>query len=72
MFKDMSKSTSCDFVVSEMVAEFTKLIQNEISGVFVHFITRVVDFLDIALGAGRAHDVRRINYPFVKPVKTFL
>ena len=72
MFKDTRQCATSHFIVTDMVAKFTKLVENKILRVEFHFVTRIVNFFDIALGARRTHDVTRVTHPFVEPIKSLL
>ena len=69
----MTKRTTSYFVVPKVIGELAELIKNKVHGVFIKFITSVINFFDIAFGANSLDDILgRVGAPFVKPIKTFL
>jgi hypothetical protein len=59
--------------VTKVIRELTELIKDEVHWVFIKFITRVINFFDVAFGADSLDDIfGGIRTPFVEPIKTFL
>ena len=72
MLEGMRESTTSDFIVTNMVSEFTELIKDEVAWVFGHFVTCVVDLFYVALSTRSTHHVRFVANPLIKPIKTLL
>jgi hypothetical protein len=56
-------------VMNEVVRKFGELVDDHVLAVLFQFSALVVDFLDVALGARRANNVRRIGYPMLQPIE---
>ena len=56
-------------IVDEIIGELGELIEDDVLPVARQLGALVVDFLDVALGAGRADDVGRIGNPLLQPVE---
>ena len=56
-------------VMAEIVGELGKLVEDRVGRIALQLVARVVDFLDVALGARRADDVVGVLDPFAQPVE---
>src|SRR5262249_41476146 len=59
-------------VVSHIVAEFGKLVENDIGRIARELGAFVVDLLDVALRAGGPDDVLRLGRPAAQPLEPLL
>ncbi len=57
-------------MVDEVIGELRKLVENHVLRIARQLTASVVDFLDVALRAWRADDVRGIGDPLKEPVET--
>ena len=56
----------------EVVTELAELVEDDVRRIAVEFGAGIVDFLDVALRARRAHDVGWVGHPLVQPVEALL
>ena len=56
-------------VVDEVVPELGELIEDDVVRICRELLARVVDLLDVALGARRSHDVAGVDHPPGEPVE---
>src|SRR6185437_8055521 len=69
MRKDTVEGMRGAMIMNEIVGKFRELIEDDVLLVARELCALVVDFLDVAFGAGRADDVGWICYPLLKPVE---
>ena len=61
-----------DRAVNDVISVFRELVQDQVLRILVQFMTGVIDFLDVAFGAGGPVDIVRVGQPGVEPVKSLL
>src|SRR5215831_8414852 len=59
-------------IMGHVVAEFGKLVEDDIAGVACELGAFVVDFLDIALRAGGPDDILGLEHPGAEPFEALL
>src|SRR4051812_8172380 len=69
----MTERPAGDLVMGKVVAELAELVEHEVGRIQCERVARVVDLLDVALGADGLDDVLgRVRAPLVEPVEALL